>query len=488
MSIHLGLERIRPLAAHLEPFTRPTVHVAGTNGKGSVTSIIASILHASGLSVGRFNSPHLVSVHDAILVNGQPVSPSVYDHARSLVIAADQRLNTAATPFELLTLTALQIFEAAKLDIVVLEVGMGGRHDATNVISDDCILVSVLTAVDLDHQKFLGDTVESIAEHKAGIARSGKPFVLGAQRYPTVEVSARRVVEGPEICGNFIITTPVHPWHSGEEYRFSPSEQPFISPPGQPVEFYSTPFTSPIHAKLPLHGTHQLDNLSLSLTVISTLITHTAAHATLDNLSHRITAETVRAGIEGVSWPGRLSFHTLPRPVTVDSTFDPSVVLVDGAHNTASAGTLASYISELAARLKAGSDLQITYIIALSHSPPKVPFDTLSPIFSPHGSAGSMTKVRVAALQFTPPEGMAWVACVPPLEIRDTVRQIVHLGDEDVWTAPSDLPVDCQLQSAFEWAEAGHGALGHTEENLVVVTGSLYLAADFYRLLRRLEE
>ncbi|KAH0832102.1 hypothetical protein J3R83DRAFT_13011 [Lanmaoa asiatica] len=466
--IRLSLDRVRPLAAHLERFKRPTVHVAGTNGKGSVTSIIASILQSSGLSVGTFNSPHLVSVLDAILVNGQPVSPSVYDHARSLVIAADQHLNTAATPFELLTLTALQIFEAAKLDIVVVEVGMGGRHDATNVIPDDCILVSVLTSVDLDHQKFLGDTPESIAEHKAGIARSGKPFVLGAQRYPIVEVFARRVVESPEIRGHFIISTPAHPWHLCEEYYFSPSERPFVPPPGQSIEFHSPPFTSPIRAKLPLHGAHQLDNLSLSLTVISTLITHTPAQTTLDNLSHRITAETVRAGIE------------------VGSTLDPSVVLVDGAHNAASAKTLASYISELAAQLKPRSKLHITYIIALSHAPPKTPFDTLYPVFLPHSSEGSVTKVRVAALRFTPPEGMPWVACVPPLEIRDTVRQIIDLRDEDAWIAPNDLPVDCQLQSAFKWTEAGQAT--HTEENLVVLTGSLYLVADFYRLLKLLGE
>ena len=483
MSIHLGLQRVEQLATHLERYKRPTIHVAGTNGKGSVTSILASILHASGLSVGRFNSPHLVSVHDGILVNGQPVSPPVYDHARSLVVAADQHLNTAATPFELLTLTALQIFEAAKLDIVVVEVGMGGRHDATNVIPDDCILVSVLTAVDLDHQKFLGDTVESIAEHKAGIARPGMPFVLGAQRYPTVEVTARRVVEGPEICGHFIVSAPVRPWRVGEEYCFSPSEQPFVSPPGQSIEFDSAPFTSPIHAKLPLHGTHQLDNLSLSLTVISTLITHTSAHKTLNNLSHRITVEAVRVGIEGVSWPGRLTFHTLPRPVTAGSTLGPPVVLVDGAHNAASVETLASYISELVAHLRPGSKLHITYIIALSHSPPKTPFDTLSPILLRHDS---MIKVRVATLRFRTPEGMPWVTCVPPLEIRDTVQQLIHLGDEDVWAAPNDLPMDCQLRGAFEWAEAGQAV--HTEESLVVVTGSLYLVADFYRLLKVLGE
>ena len=486
MSIQLGLERVKRLATHLNRFTRQTVHVAGTNGKGSVTNLIASILHASGLSVGTFNSPHLVSVHDAILINGKPVSPSVYDNARSIVIAADHHLTTAATPFELLTLTALEIFETAKLDIVVVEVGMGGGDDATNVIPDDCILVSVLTAVDLDHQKFLGDTVESIAEHKAGIARSGKPFVLGKQRYPIVEVTVRRLVQGPEIRGDFILTTPVRLGHLAEEYHFSPSKRPFVSPPGQPIEFHSTAFTSRIYARLPLHGAHQLDNLSLSLTVISTLVTHTPTQTTLDNPFQRITAETVRAGIEGVSWPGRLTFHTLPRPVTGGSTIDPSVVLVDGAHNAASAETLASYISGLMAQLKPKAKLHITYIVALSHSPPKTPFDTLSRILLPYSSEGSMTRVRVAALRFTPPEGMPWVTCVPPLEIRDTVRQTIRLGDEDVWTAPSDLPVKSQLLKAFEWTEAGQAA--HRGENLVVVTGSLYLVADFYRLLKLLEE
>lgn len=486
MSIHLGLERVRRLATHLEPFKRPTVHVAGTNGKGSVTNFITSILRASGFSIGTYNSPHLVSIHDAILIDGKPVSLSVYDDARSCVIAADRRLNAAATPFELLTLTALQIFEAAKLDIVVIEVGMGGRDDATNVIPDECILVSVLTAVDLDHQKFLGDTVESITEHKAGIARSGKPFVIGPQRYPIVEAIARRVVEGPEIRGHLIISTSVRPLRLSEEYQFSPSERPFISPPGQPIEFYSAPFTSPIHARLPLHGAHQLDNLSLSLTVISTLLTHPHAQTTFGELCRRISAETVRTGIEGVSWPGRLTFHTLPHPVTVGSAFDPSVVLVDGAHNAASAETLASYISELVDRLKPRSKLHITYIVALSHSPPKTPFDTLSRIFPPHHSQGLVTRVRVATLRFTPPEGMPWVTCVPPLEIRDIVCQMIQLGDEDVWAVPDDLAVDSQLLRAFEWTEAG--AAANTEESLVVVTGSLYLVADFYRLLKLLEK
>ncbi|KIJ17825.1 hypothetical protein PAXINDRAFT_167784 [Paxillus involutus ATCC 200175] len=486
MSISLTLDRIQRLAARLDPYTRPTIHVAGTNGKGSVTCIIASILRASGLSVGRFNSPHLLSVHDSILIDDQPVSSPAYNHARTLVLNADSELKTEASSFELLTLTALQVFEVAKLDIVVVEVGMGGRRDATNIIPDVCILVSALTAVDLDHQKFLGDTVELITEHKAGIARPGKPFVLGPQKHPAVEPAARRVVESPGIRGHFIVSTPVQRGSLSVESCFSPSARPFALPPGQPIQFHSAAFPSPIHANLPLHGAHQLDNLALSLSVISTLLTCTSPQMPSENLSHRITSETVRAGIETVSWPGRLSFHRLSRSVIKGSPYEPLTVLVDGAHNTASAETLASYISGLMAPLQPRPKLHITYILGLSHSPPKIPSETLFPILSRHNPEDPWVKVRVATLRFTPPEGMPWVTPVAPSAIRETALQLASLRDEDVWSASDDGPVDGQLQSALEWTEAGQAACVECEEKFAVLTGSLYLVADFYRLLEQL--
>ncbi|KIK79519.1 hypothetical protein PAXRUDRAFT_834059 [Paxillus rubicundulus Ve08.2h10] len=484
MSISLTLDRIQCLAARLDPYTRPTIHVAGTNGKGSVTCIIASILRASGLSVGRFNSPHLVSVHDSILINGQPVSSLAYDHARTLVLNADRELKTKASSFELLTLTALQVFEVARLDIVVVEVGMGGRHDATNIIPNDCILVSALTAVDLDHQKFLGDTIELITEHKAGIARPGKPFVLGPQKHPAVEPAARRVVESPGIRGHFTISTPVQRGSLGVESCSSLFARPFVLPPGQPIQFHSAAFPSPIHANLPLHGAHQLDNLALSLSVISTLLTCTSPQIPLE-ISNRITSKTVSAGIDTVSWPGRLSFHRLPRSIIKGSPCDPLTVLVDGAHNAASAETLASYISELMAPLEPRSKLHVTYILGLSHSPPKSPSETLSPVLSRHSPEDPRVKVRVATLRFTPPEGMPWVTPVAPSAIRETVLQLISLSDEDMWSASDDGPVDGQLQSALEWAEAGQAACGECEK-LAVLAGSLYLVADFYRLLEQL--
>jgi len=127
--------------------------------------------------------------------------------------------------------------------------------------------------------------------------------------------------------------------HLGEQYHFSqaPSaERPFkfVSPPAQPIEMYSTLFTSPIYTKLSLHGAHQPDKMSPSLTVISSLANTTPTQTTLHHFPHWITAETVRAGIEGASWPGRHTFHTLPRPVTVGSTLDLPVVSGSGGRSS----------------------------------------------------------------------------------------------------------------------------------------------------------
>ena len=162
MSIDLSLDRIQTLLRHF-PYTRPTVHIAGTNGKGSVSSFVSSILLAASISVGKFNSPHLVSILDSITVDGQSVSDDVYGSARASVEAVNEKYSIEASNFEVLTCTALTIFERTKVDIVVLEVGMGGRLDATNAIPDTCVLVSALTAVDLDHQAFLGSTIGQIS-------------------------------------------------------------------------------------------------------------------------------------------------------------------------------------------------------------------------------------------------------------------------------------------------------------------------------------
>lgn len=180
MAISLSLDRIKALLEHI-PYTRKTIHIAGTNGKGSVSTLIEHALSASGLAVGKFTSPHLVYVRDCIAIRQRSLSEEAYSRLAQHVQELSDAHKIGASSFELLTATALAAFEEAQLDAVVVEVGMGGRLDATNAIPDERILVSVITAIDLDHQAFLGSTIREIATEKAGIIRPNTIVVLGEQ-------------------------------------------------------------------------------------------------------------------------------------------------------------------------------------------------------------------------------------------------------------------------------------------------------------------
>ncbi|KAF9649951.1 FolC bifunctional protein [Thelephora ganbajun] len=455
MSIDLSLNRIRLLLSHLPTYKRPTCHIAGTNGKGSVSALLSSILQASSppLSVGRFNSPHLLSIKDSIIVNSKPVATDVYDQVRGEVEELNQELGAQASKFEVLTSTAMVIFEKLKLDIVVMEVGMGGRLDATNAIPDDAVVVSALTSVDLDHQGFLGNTAAEIAREKVGIARRGKPFVLGRQRFPEVEEVVRDAILGNDIQGHLVRAA-------------EPVEHPPKDPRGPtPVSMSLPCFPEPLRGKLPLLGSHQLSNLGIASTIVSELLTHpSCSHL---KLSGRITPATFADGLAKTNWPGRLSFHLLPNRRSI---------LVDGAHNRGSAQTLADFIAILlSSHPITGDSFNLTYVLGLSHSPPKKPLDTLAPLFSPSLLSRSYpdVKVNVAALEFGPPEDMPWVKAESPSTIYDAVK--AHCPRARLWT-PDDGKGG--LSDALDWATDLSGGDG-----LVVLAGSLYLVADFYRFI-----
>ncbi|THV05198.1 Mur ligase [Dendrothele bispora CBS 962.96] len=354
-----------------------------------------------------------------------------------------------------------------------MEVGMGGRLDATNVIPDNCIAVSALTAVDLDHQAFLGDTVSDITREKAAISRKGKPFVLGKQKHLEVERVCRQVVA--EAGGVFLHAAEAvkREWDDSID---GPPPGPcsflpfgFVRPPPQPVEVALPCFIDRICARLPLHGEHQLDNLGLAASIISVLASHPACSSL--NLRGRISVDAVIRGIETTKWPGRLSFHT------IDCGEDKRlIVLADGAHNPASSMTLARYIKELLQNVRSKT-LTLTYILGLSYSPPKTPLQTLSPLLLPDlGDTDISIKVRIAILRFSPPEGMPWVKSVPPSELRSVVDNLCP--DAEIWVGQDDSTKD--LLAALKWA-----ADGKDGEQLVVLAGSLYLVADFYRVLDR---
>jgi dihydrofolate synthase len=484
MSIDLSLDRIRDLISHLPPYTRPTCHIAGTNGKGSVAALLSSIFAAAGYTVGRFNSPHLVHVHDCISLNNATVSRVTYDSIYTEVCRTNEENACRASSFELLTVTALQIFERAEVHIVVLEVGMGGRLDATNVIPDECVLVSALTAVDLDHQAFLGETVAKIAREKAAIARPGKPFVLGPQTHTEVEEIVRAVIE--EVGGSLLRANPASlrgHFNSQEVLSWDPS----TSLPPQAVQVKVQSISQILDVDLPLHGRHQLDNLGTVAAVVDALLSHTDRLHVSMGLRQRLTAAAVASGIREVSWPGRLSFHAVPILGR-----DPLTVLADGAHNPASARTLSSYIVDVIVALSrslAKSDqagrtpFHLAYIIGLSHSPPKTPQQVLEPLLHlpiPLEAAAHVDlKISVAAIRFTPPDGMPWVKSVPPADIRQAISALdttaVLWKDNDEAIGPE------QIAKALSWVaderrfNAGRG--------LAVLAGSLYLVADLYRLI-----
>jgi len=403
----------------------------------------------------------LISVIDCITINHEPVDAELYGSVRGLVERVDDQLGTRLSSFELLTLTALQIFERIGVDVAVVEVGMGGRLDATNIIPDEAILVSALTNVDLDHQAFLGNTVSAIAREKIGIARSGKPFVLGHQSHlEVVDVVQAMLLEKVFVLEPLLA---VHRVSAAESSRVSLRTVPFQPPKENRVFFHLPTFNEDITAILPLHGAYQIENLATALSIVSVLLIKENPLQSV--LLGRMSPLAVKHGVENVHWRGRLSFHSIsaPRPLSI---------LVDGAHNPASARTLDDYVKSTVAQSTDGI-VNIVYIIALSHSPSKKPSDTLSPLLSPN--LHDRIRLHVALIDFSPSDGMPWVKPVVPTELARVAQDLVP--DIDHWVAdPARIP-GTQLSDAISWAAERIDDIG-----LVVIAGSLYLVADFYRI------
>jgi dihydrofolate synthase/folylpolyglutamate synthase len=294
----LGLERIR---AVLQALGRPQdrlrfVHVAGTNGKGSTCAMVESALRAAGGRSGLFTSPHLAEPTERIRMNGRPISNERFAEAFDRVHAACA-LDDHTTYFETVTAMALLVFAEEGADRVVLEVGLGGRLDATNVVSPE---LCVITPVDFDHEAFLGKSLESIAGEKAGILKPGVPAVFARQRPEAARVLDQRAAE----LGIPVARTA--DWRvcdldldaRGSRFRLSGGRH--------------------LHIACPLAGEHQVENA----------VTAAVALARLG-----VADSAIEAGIAHTRWPGRLE-RVCERPE----------IILDGAHNPAGARALAAYI------------------------------------------------------------------------------------------------------------------------------------------------
>ena len=284
----MGLERVGEVKKRmgLQPQC-PVVVVAGTNGKGSVCAYLSQIYTQAGFKVGTLTSPHLLRYNERIAVNTRPVEDAAIVASFERIEAA--RAGISLTYFEFNTLAAVDIFIREKVDVMVLEVGLGGRLDAVNVFDADC---AVVTSVDLDHQAFLGDTVEQVAFEKAGVFRSGKPAICGQTPPPE---SLRR--HAGEIGAELLLIKRDFDFSTLENmqwsYRYHPQNLD-----GRTRNRNALPFPA-------LRGAYQLSNAACALTVLECLG---------DRLPVDIAA--IKRGLLLVENPGR--FQVLPgRPLTV---------------------------------------------------------------------------------------------------------------------------------------------------------------------------
>jgi dihydrofolate synthase/folylpolyglutamate synthase len=311
--IKLGLEKPKEILSLLgnphESFS--SIHVAGTNGKGSVSAMIASIFTAYGFKVGLFTSPHLVSFTERIRVNNEQISEceviSLTEEIRTQISNFKYQIQNP-TFFEFVTAMAFLYFSRKNVDLAVIETGMGGRLDATNIINPK---ISVITKISYDHKEFLGNTIEKIAYEKAGIIKEGIP-VVSADQEPEAE---RVLIEtAKKRSSSFFIY--------GKDFTGEINNSNIYG-----LSFnYRDKRISIKDIYCPLPGRHQLINASVSIK---------AASEVIRSLGKKIDERLIKKGIENTKWRGRLEIVKK----------DP-LIIVDGAHNPNAAETLSDFIKD----------------------------------------------------------------------------------------------------------------------------------------------
>lgn len=348
--IELGLSRITRLLKYT-PQTWRAIHVAGTNGKGTICAYLSSMLRASGVRTGRFTSPHLIDRWDCITIDNETIPESVFAEAEALIKKRDQENGIGASEFELLTATAFEVFAREKIEMGVVEVGLGGRLDATNAMESKA--VTVISKIGLDHQGFLGNTIEEIALQKAGIMRPGVPCVVDKTNPPEVLKVVQKYAK--EIGTTVVLS-------STESSFFDELEEENFEP-------------------------HQWQNLACAYTAFN------LAYTKLESPLHRLLPV-----IETINWPGRLQ-----RLDIRSLTGRKELVLLDGAHNAQSAEVLGRYVD---ARLRT-EITKVTWILAASQG------KELGGILQEILHSGDC----VAAVKFGPVDGMPWVEAMAPEDI-----------------------------------------------------------------------
>ena len=368
--IELGLSRISKLLERTA-LKWKAVHVAGTNGKGSICAYTSAMLKDNGVRCGRYTSPHLITPRDCISIDGRTVRKSVFDTSLEKVKQRNRELQIRASEFEILTATAFEIFNVEDIEIGVVEVGMGGRLDATNVLSN--VLVSVISKIGLDHQSFLGNTISEIAREKAGILRPSVPCVVdGTNPRDAIDAIVRHAEE-VKTALSFVSSAETGKAYDGLSHILA---QQGLQP-------------------------HQEDNLCCAVEAFA---------RAMDRSGRAIDWKSAFHALEAVRWPGRLQHVQINLP---DVALEE--VLVDGAHNTQSAEVLATYVD----RKLRTSGANIVWVMAVSNGK------------NVHEMLGSMARPgdSLFAVPFSPVEGMPWVQPLDTAEILEAAHELGHFKD-----------------------------------------------------------
>jgi len=420
------------LAALGHPEKRfPSVLIAGTNGKGSTAATLASILQTSGFKTGLYTSPHLVRINERIRLDGLPIADDDFALVHDVVGRTAERLvGEGDLPwhpsfFEMLTAMAFEYFARSRPEIVILEVGMGGRLDATNVVEPR---VSIITDVALDHQRFLGETVPEIAREKAGIIRAGGAVVTLPQLAEANDVIGHAILDaGARAVDAVPYVPPVSPSSalSGRGTVVAGQQREA----GRPRQCYPLQVLGrEIGADSPLIGRHQLRNVALAVA---------AAVELREQGLERITPASIERGIRQTHWPGRFQ-------VVAADGGRPEFVF-DVAHNPAGTWALRSTLSSVY------SDRPITIVFGVLRDKAVAEMaEILFPIAE-----------RVIATHANNPRAAT------PREIRQAAAHVV----DEIGEAES-------VRVALEQAEETAGPNG-----LVVVTGSIYIVGEAMRML-----
>lgn len=280
--------------------TYPIIHVTGTNGKGSTIAFMRELFVSHGKKVGTFTSPHIVSIHDRICINGQPISDADFIRLANQVKKMEQRLletHDQLSFFELLTVIALLYFKEQEVDLVLLEVGIGGLLDTTNVVTGE---IAVITSIGLDHQETLGNSLEEIAEQKAGIFKPGKSAVI-----------SNLTPEAQIVCQRTANDLGVTLYQADQDFSFKSGH-------------FSSSLVDLNQLKLGLEGAYQEENAALALQAFLLF---------MNQRGEVVNQEAIRRALKTTSWAGRLEAVT-------------EHIYLDGAHNLPALERLVEFIQE----------------------------------------------------------------------------------------------------------------------------------------------